>query len=240
MPAIREQSPDPLPGPRGAARDDAEILVVEGLTKRWPRLERPVLDAVSLTVRAGSRTRIVGANGAGKTTLIRVIAGLVLPEAGTVRVEGHDPVRDREAVQRRVGFLSAGDRGLYARLTVRQHLDLWSRLALLPAARRRAAVERSMADFALHDLEGARTDRMSMGQRQRLRVAMAFLHEPRLTLLDEPMNSLDDAAADLLAAAIARTAQVGGACLWISPGDDRASVDFDATLVLAGGRLEPR
>ena len=68
----------------------------------------------------------------GKTTLLRIAAGILIPQAGTVRLSGMDPIRNRGICQRRLGYLSAGDRGLYARMTVRQHLDYWARLAYVP------------------------------------------------------------------------------------------------------------
>src|SRR4051794_33702127 len=105
------------------------VLTAHGVTKRWGRRD-PVLDAADFELPRGARIALQGANGAGKTTLLRILAGLFLPDSGTVALDGLDPVRDRRPYQRRLGFLAAGQGGLYARMTVKAHLDYWSRLAL--------------------------------------------------------------------------------------------------------------
>jgi ABC-type multidrug transport system ATPase subunit len=155
-----------------------------------------------------------------------------------VRLHGLDPVRDRRAFHTRLGFVSAGDRGLNARITVRQQLDLWSRLAYVPAALRSERVSTAIEDFDLHELAGARVDRMSMGQRQRVRLAMGFLHQPAVVLLDEPRNSLDDDGYRMLAEQVNAAAARGTAVLWCSPrGEDRV-LDFDQSYSLHDGMLE--
>jgi ABC-2 type transport system ATP-binding protein len=213
------------------------VLTVERASKRWPGLPEPVLDAVDLTLRAGTATVVAGRNGAGKTTLLRVVAGAILPESGTVRLGELDPERDRRRYQARIGFLPAGDRGLYARLSVRQHLELWSRLALLPRAERAAAVADALDLFGLGALAGARVDRLSLGQRQRVRLALTFLHGPQVVLLDEPLTSLDRDGSRAVTAAIDRLRVRGGCCLWASPERPDIELGFDRELRLANGRL---
>ena len=146
------------------------------------------------------------------------------------------PRRDRAAYQGRVGFLAAGDRGLYARLTAQQHLELWGRVSLLGRDRLRRAVGEAVERLELGELAEQRMDRLSMGQRQRVRLAMAFLHEPDLVLLDEPLNSLDGRGADLLRAWLAELAGRGGGALWCSPAPGGEAA-FDLRLVLEGGVL---
>jgi ABC-type multidrug transport system ATPase subunit len=140
--------------------------------------------------------------------------------------------------QRLVSLLAAGDRGLYARLSVRAHLDLCVRLAMMPRARLRPCVERAIDTFQLSQLAERRVDRLSMGQRQRLRVAMTFLPEPHVVLLDEPLTSLDTEGAALLAEASREVQVRGGAVLWCSPDGDRLPEGFDARWLLERGQLE--
>jgi heme ABC exporter ATP-binding subunit CcmA len=199
---------------------------------------RPVLRGVSLTLRAGEVAWLGGSNGAGKTTLLRVAVGLVAPDQGTVTLDGLDPVRDRRAYQRRLGFLAAGDRGMYARLTVSQHLRLWSDLALIPARRRPALIERMVAGMGLEELFDRRVDRMSMGQRQRVRLAMTFLHEPDVVLLDEPHSSLDEEGVALLSKQLDAHAERGGAALWCSPSLALGQLRHDSAQRLVGGLME--
>jgi ABC-2 type transport system ATP-binding protein len=213
------------------------VLAVEGATKRWPGLAQPVLDDVDLVLRAGTATVVAGRNGVGKTTLLRVIAGAILPERGSVRLGDLDPERDRCRYQARIGFLPAGDRGLYARLSVAQHLNLWSRLALMPRAERAPAVADALDLFGLRDLAAARVDRLSLGQRQRVRLALAFLHRPEVVLLDEPLTSLDQDGAAAVGAAIDLLRVRGGCCLWASPEPPDIELRFERELVLADGRL---
>jgi ABC-2 type transport system ATP-binding protein len=209
-------------------------VAVHELSKAWG--ERPVLDRLELEVDAGTLVGIGGANGIGKTTLLRVCAGLIRPDAGVVDLDGLHPHRDRARYQARVGFLAAGDRGLYARLTARQHLELWGRVSLLPRRRFGAAVERIERRLELRPLSEQRMDRLSMGQRQRVRLAMAFLHEPDLVLLDEPLNSLDDGGAGALLGCLAELTGRGGAAVWCAPSTN-GEAPFDRRLVLEGGRL---
>jgi ABC-2 type transport system ATP-binding protein len=224
---------------RAPARAAPALLEVRGVTKRWPKAPGPVLDGVDLTVRAGETVAITGRNGAGKTTLLRLAAGLLVPDAGTVRVQGLDPERDRTAFQAAIGFLAAGNSGLYGRLTVERHLDFWARLALLPRARRAAAEARVRERFALDELCGRRVDRLSMGQRQRVRIALAFLHEPALVLLDEPRTSLDDEGVALLAGAVCELTARGGAAVMCAPGAQDGGLPYDRRHVVGGGTMVP-
>ena len=230
--------PHDPPGEPGAA-ERAALLRLEAITKRWPRMDRPVLDSVELAVAAGTSTLIGGRNGIGKTTLLRIAAGLIGADAGRVTLAGLDPVADRSAFQSRSAFLSAGYGGLYARLTVEWHLDWWARLAFIPAARRRELIAATLTRFDLDELRRRRVDRLSMGQRQRVRLAGTFLHAPEVILLDEPANSLDADGIDILTSAVAAATARGAAVLWCAPSGTSDAIDFDRRLVLEGGRLAP-
>lgn len=226
-------APAPAPGAPASVPAREPLLRATGLVKAWGG--RVVLAGVDLAVAPGTVVAVTGTNGIGKTTLLRICAGLIAADSGRVALAGLDPHRDRAAFQRRVGFLAAGDRGLYARLTTRRHLDLWARVSLL-GRRRPALIERTIAALDLAPLLDHRLDRLSMGQRQRVRLAMAFLHEPDLVLLDEPLNSLDEPGRALLVAALAALAGRGGAAVCCSPAV-AAEIPFDRRLVLADGLL---
>jgi ABC-type multidrug transport system ATPase subunit len=213
------------------------VLALERVTKRWPGAPGPVLADVDLELAPGSATRLTGGNGVGKTTLLRIAAGLIAPDQGQVGSGGSDPWRGRREFQTRVSYMSAGSVGLYARLTPRMHLEYQARLALLPRGAREAAVDRELRRFALTPIARRRTDRLSMGQRQRLRLAMAMVQGPRVVLLDEPLTSLDDEGADLLASALAELLADDGAVLWCSPQEDDLGIPVAAGLRLGEGRL---
>jgi ABC-2 type transport system ATP-binding protein len=214
-------------------------LVATDVVKSWSDENPPVLAGVGLRVDRGTTVAIAGRNGAGKTTLLRIIAGMITADAGSIRVCGLDPERQRTDFQRRVGFLAAGNSGLYARLKAEQHLDLWARLALMPRPNRRAAIERTIEQFGLGPLCGRRVDRLSMGQRQRLRLALAFVHDPALVLLDEPATSLDEPGIGALQAALDGLKGRGGAALVCLPSGWRDVLTLDGAYTLEDGRLKP-
>ena len=213
------------------------VLELRGVAKRWIRDGPPILDDLDLTLAPGELVAVTGRNGIGKTTLLRVIAGLLVCDAGTVRVLGLDPERERTAFNRHLGLLTAGNSGLYARLGVDQNLEFWARLALVPRPRRRARIAEVFDLFELHEVRGRRVDRLSMGQRQRLRLALAFLHEPSLALLDEPSTSLDADGVAIVARALDRHRERGGAAIVCSPDSEQTSLGLDRTLVFSAGRL---
>jgi ABC-type multidrug transport system ATPase subunit len=214
------------------------VLQLEHLYHRWKGPKPAVLDDVTLTLRAGQVTWVGGRNGVGKTTLLRLAAGILLPQRGTVSIGKLTPSAKGGLYQRQIGFLSAGDRGLQARMRVSQQLDYWARLAYVPRSRRREMVEGCLERFGLEEFAQRRVDRMSMGQRQRIRLAMAFLHEPRVLLLDEPRNSLDDDGYRILNEHVEQATMRGSAILWCSPrGEDRV-IECDASYTLTEGRLE--
>jgi len=212
-------------------------LTLRGVSKRWSKKQAPVLDEVELTLDLGTSTWIGGRNGTGKTTLLRIAAGLIEPDRGRAAVWGYTPRENRGRYQRLVSFLPAGDRGLYARLTVRRQLGFWARIALIPGSEIDARVEAALDAFAMGELADRRVDRMSMGQRQRLRIAMTFMTEPEVVLLDEPLTSLDADGAEILDRAIDGLLARHGVLLWCSPSGEELAREFDARWLLERGRL---
>jgi ABC-type multidrug transport system ATPase subunit len=199
-----------------------------------------VLDHVELSLEAGELCWISGRNGTGKTTLLRVVAGLIEPDAGRVAIDGCERADDAVSYQQSVGFLAAGDSGLYARLSVRQQLQFWAQMALVPRQAVAGAVDLGLVSFGLEPLAGQRVDHLSLGQRQRVRLAMAFLHEPALILLDEPATSLDDEGLDQLRRAIAAATGRGASVVWCAPAAQRLGLPIETNYELAAGQLEPR
>jgi len=211
--------------------------VLRGLTKRWRKDLPLVLDDLHLTLEPGTTTWVGGRNGVGKTTMLRVAAGLIEPDSGRAEVWGVAHYENRAHYQRLVSFLPAGDRGLYARLTVRRQLEFWARIALVPRERFRETIDETIETFELGELSERRVDRMSMGQRQRLRIAMTFLFHPEVVLLDEPLTSLDEEGGALLQAAVAEVLARDGAILWCSPSGEHPDMTFDARWTIERGRL---
>ncbi len=163
----------------------APVVTVRGLTKCY----RDVLavDEVTLDVRAGEVYALLGLNGAGKTTLIRALLGMVRADAGEVRIDGR-PLSDR-SVWSQVGYLVESPTA-YPELTVRENLEVARRLRKLADP---AAVERAIELLGLRPYADRQARKLSLGNAQRLGLAKALLHDPRLLVLDEPVNGLDPA-----------------------------------------------
>src|SRR4051794_12319010 len=210
-------------------------LELRGVVKSWG--DQHVLREVDFTLEPGCVVAIAGRNGAGKTTLLRVASGLIVPERGTIRLEGLDPERDRTEFQRRLGYLSAGNSGLYARLKAEHHLDLATKLMLMPRRERKPAIERALQAFELEPLCGRRVDRLSMGQRQRLRLALSFVHRPSVVMLDEPSTSLDEEGRALVQQALNDLKARGGAAIVCVPTGGEPLPVVDRVVELSEGRL---
>jgi ABC-type multidrug transport system ATPase subunit len=215
----------------------AELLDVRGVTKSWPRAVAPTLSELDLVLEPSGLALVEGANGAGKTTLLRVIAGLIEPDRGEVRVCGLRRAERPGEYHRRLGIAASGHGGLYARLSSRRHLAFSARLQAMRRPQRPHAVSAAIERFELGAFADRRADRLSMGQRQRLRLALAFLHEPPVVLLDEPSNSLDADGQAPLERAVEQHLAAGHGVVWFVPTGDTAPAYPHSRLVLGGGAL---
>jgi ABC-2 type transport system ATP-binding protein len=165
---------------------EGPAIVVRGLRKAYQDLE--VLRGVDLAASRGSILALLGSNGAGKTTLVRILATLLRADAGTAAVHGFD-VATRAADVRRSISLTGQSAAVDEILTGRENLVLMARLRHLPQAGRVA--DRLLEQFGLADAAGRRVGTWSGGMRRRLDLAMSFLGDPPVVLLDEPTTGLD-------------------------------------------------
>jgi sodium transport system ATP-binding protein len=154
------------------------------------RMRVPAVVDVSFRARDGAITALLGPNGAGKTTTLRVLATLMRPDAGQARLGGVDVTQDPQAVRARTGVLSDA-RGLYVRLTARENIDYYARLRSVPAAEaaRRLGELAELLDMGA--LLDRRVDGFSTGERMKVALARALIHDPQHLILDEPTNGLD-------------------------------------------------
>jgi len=173
----------------GRYRDGVPVVELRGAVALLGNF--PALAGVDLTVESGEVVLLRGPNGAGKTTLLRLCAGLVRPESGSVEVLGHDLVRERRSVRRRVALLGHAT-GLYDDLTVNQNVRFWARAAGLSAVE---AIERTASALLRMGLSerllGQPVHTLSAGQRRRASLAALVVRRPGLWLLDEPHAGLD-------------------------------------------------
>ncbi|MFO1218439.1 MAG: ABC transporter ATP-binding protein [Burkholderiaceae bacterium] len=168
---------------------DAPAIEVDGLTKRYGG--RTVVDRVSLRLARGRICGFLGPNGSGKTTTIRMLCGLLTPDAGTGRCLGFDLATQAAQIKRQVGYMTQRF-GLYDDLSIRQNLDFVARLFEL--AGRAAAVDAALERLGLVQRQHQLAGTLSGGWKQRLALAACLLHQPLLLLLDEPTAGVDPRA----------------------------------------------
>lgn len=166
----------------------APMIEVCGLTKRYGR--QVAVQDVSFTVGAGEVVGLLGPNGAGKSTILRVLACYLPASSGTVRVAGRDVFHEADAVRRQIGYMPENN-PLYPDLRVREYLRFRARLKGLRGAAGRRRVDAVLEQCGLTDVAGKIIGTLSKGYRQRVGLADALVHEPRLILLDEPTIGLD-------------------------------------------------
>lgn len=168
----------------GGRDEIAAMIVINDLTKTYRG--HPVLRGLDLKVEAGTITLMVGSNGAGKTTTLRILAGIIRPDSGTVMLDGVDLVRDRQEAQKRLSFLPQGV-AFHPRMTCRQVVRFYARLRRCPQSR----ADEMLAFMGLEAEAGKLTRALSGGLRQRLGLAVLLLPQSKVLLLDEPGLSLD-------------------------------------------------
>jgi ABC-type multidrug transport system ATPase subunit len=216
-------APTTEPAPPGAGTAPPAVEL-EGLVRRYG--ERPALAGVTFALPAGATVAVLGPNGAGKTTLLRVLATLLRPHGGRVRVLGRPLPDEGWAVRGRLGLL-AHEPMLYRELTARENLRYHARLHGVGPAR----VEELLAAVAMERRGDEPLHMLSRGMVQRLAVCRAVLHDPELLLLDEPTSHLDPAAAELVEPLLAgRSRVVAGHDV------DAALASADLVLGLRAGR----
>jgi ABC-2 type transport system ATP-binding protein len=208
-------------------------LEISGLMKRF---DRPAVDGLDLTVRTGEFYALVGPNGAGKTTTLRMVAGLLRPDAGTIRVGGIDALDDPVAAKRITAWIS-DEPMIYEKLTPREYLEfvagLWGVEPGIAAAR--SAELLAWLDLAPHADE--RCEGFSKGMRQKVALAGALVHEPRVIILDEPLTGLDAGSARQVKTVLRDRARAGGTIIMTTHILEVAERMADRIGIIAHGRL---
>jgi ABC-2 type transport system ATP-binding protein len=212
-----------------------EVYHLQKTYRQGGKQVQAVVD-VSLTLAAGEILAFLGPNGAGKTTTIKIIAGLIRPDAGSVRILGRDPHAEPGALAQ-VGAVLEGNRNLYWRLTPLQNLEYFGVLrGLSPKAARQRGLE-LLETLGLGEKGEVAVQTLSRGMQQKVAIAVALLHQPALLLLDEPTLGLDVEAAQAVKSLIRQIAASGRAILLTTHQLDVAEALSDQVAVIERGTI---
>lgn len=210
------------------------MIRADRLAKRFGEVE--AVRHVSFTAPDGRITGLLGPNGAGKTTTLRMISTLVEPTDGAASVDGMDSRRFAIAVRARLGMLSDA-RGLYARLTARENIAYYGELRGLPRPTITAAIDKSAAWLDMKELLDRRTEGFSQGEKMKVAIARALVHDPQNVVLDEPTNGLDVMTTRALRDVVRRLRDEGKCVLFSSHVMQEVSALCDEIVILARGSV---
>jgi ABC-2 type transport system ATP-binding protein len=214
-------------------KTEIPALQIVGLTKRF---DRPAVNALDLTVRAGEFYALLGPNGAGKTTTLRMVVGLLRPDAGSISILGTDVQADPVSAKQITAWIS-DEPMIYDKLTPFEYLEfvagLWGIDAPVAEARARELLEwLDLQDHAHERCEG-----FSKGMRQKVALAGALVHDPRVIILDEPLTGLDAASARQVKSVLRERVAAGGTVIMTTHILEVAERMADRIGIIAGGRL---
>lgn len=211
----------------------ANALTLKGLCKTFARVAVAGLD---LTVRTGEFYALLGPNGAGKTTTLRMVAGLLRPDAGTIDVLGIDALADPLAAKRRVAWLP-DDPLLYDKLTPLEYLEFVAGLWGIDAATAATRAGELLRWLDLWDARDARCETFSRGMKQKAALAGALIHDPALLILDEPLTGLDAGAARQVKDLLTARVRAGGTVILTTHILEVAERLADRIGIIRAGRL---
>ncbi|RTH03215.1 ABC transporter ATP-binding protein [Thermus scotoductus] len=208
-----------------------EALKLEGLSKRYGR--KPILERINLSVRPGEVYALAGPNGSGKTTLIRLVTGLAFPSQGRALLLGED-VHENPKARRHLGAVVEAPAAFYPYLTGRENLRMQAYLA---GVRDESRISEVLARLRLLAVADQKVGSYSLGQRQRLGLAAALLHRPKVLVLDEPTSGLDPEGVELVHGLLQELAQEGVAVLLSTHHLQEVSRYAHKVGILGAGRL---
>jgi len=208
-------------------------LQARALSKRF---DRPAVENLDLVVRAGEFYTLLGPNGAGKTTTLRMVAGLLRPDAGAISVFGVDALADPVAAKRLMAWVS-DEPMIYDKLTPYEYLEFVAGLWGIDAAAAERSAEDLIGWLGLGPHAHERCEGFSRGMRQKVALAGALVHEPRLIILDEPLTGLDAGAARQVKDVLLARVRAGGTVLMTTHILEVAERMAERIGVIANGRL---
>jgi len=213
------------------------MIRVDAVSKSFgKRGEVHAVRDVSFLAPDGQITGLLGPNGAGKTTLLRMLATLIVPDEGAATVGGLDVVRDRYAVREGIGVLSDA-RGIYPRLTARENIRYYGTLHGLAGAGLENRIATLLQTLGLEALADRRTQGFSQGEKMKVAIARALVHDPATILLDEPTNGLDIMSVRALREQLRLLRGAGKCVLFSSHVMQEVAALCDRIVILGAGRV---
>ncbi len=210
------------------------MIEIRGLRKKFGAVE--AVRDVTFSAQDGTVVGLLGPNGAGKTTTLRMLSGLMRPDAGSIQVDGADVVADPIGAQTHMGMLP-DSRGLYPRLTPLEHIEYAGRLHGIDGATLNKRAHALMALLGLEELANRRVAGFSQGERTKVALARALVHEPRNVILDEPTNGLDVMSTRAMRELIRGLKRDGRCVLFSSHVMQEVSALCDRIVVIAQGKV---
>ena len=210
------------------------MLTITDARKRFGSVT--AVDGVSFVAQDGAITGLLGPNGAGKTTTLRMLYAVMKPDSGEVRVDNVDAVAAPQDAQARLGVLPDGF-GLYPRLTAREHLDYFGELQGIDGDRLSKRTEELIDLLDMRGIADRRTGGFSHGERTKVALARAIVHDPQNVLLDEPTNGLDVMSTRAVRAIVRSLRDAGRCVLFSSHVMQEVSALCDSIVVIASGRV---
>ena len=210
------------------------MIAISGLRKYFGHVE--AVRDVTFDAADGTVVGLLGHNGAGKTTTLRMLSGLMTPDAGRIRVDGEDVVADPVAAQRAMGLLP-DSRGLYPRLTPREHIRYFGELHGMSGSAIRERSDALLHRLGLDAIADRRVSGFSQGERTKVALARALVHGPRNVILDEPTNGLDVMSTRAMRTLIRGLRQDGCCVVFSSHVMQEVSALCDRIVVIAQGTV---
>jgi sodium transport system ATP-binding protein len=225
------------------------MIAVEGLSKQFTVRERrsafalrastrfvTAVDNVTFTANDGEVTGLLGPNGAGKTTTLRMLSTLLTPDAGRAKIDGADLISERGAIRRKLGVL--GDaKGLYWRLSARENIEYFAKLQGLSSKIAAERATKLIQELGLNALADRPTKGYSQGERMKVAIARALVHNPQTVLLDEPTNGLDIMSTRSMRELIRGLKTQGKCVLFSSHIMQEVAALCDRIVIIANGRV---
>ncbi len=208
-------------------------LAVRGLSKRF---DRPAVDALDLTIYGGEFYALVGPNGAGKTTTLRMVVGLLRPDAGSIAIDGIDALADPVAAKQITAWLS-DEPMIYDKLTPFEYLEFVAGLWRIDTKAAEARARDLIGWLGLEPHAHERCEGFSRGMRQKVALAGALVHDPKLIILDEPLTGLDAGSARVVKNVLRERVAAGGTVIMTTHILEVAERMADRIGVIASGRL---